>query len=117
MTACALMFGADACEDKEKSGLMFSTAEDIRKEILPPDHAPYIDEVTARFERKLNAKDERIEKLEAKGKTLKKDVKSGKEEAVDDADSEDESNDIDDGSSRVDRSRDMARGDVVHREV
>lgn len=111
MTACALMFGADACEDKEKSGLMFSTAEDIRKETLPPDHAPYIDEVTARFERKLNEKDERIEELEAKVKTLKKDVKSAKEEVVADADSEDDSNDIDDGNSSDDSSRDMALED------
>lgn len=116
MTACALMFGADSCEDKEKSGLMFSTAEDIRKEIPPPDHAPYIDEVTARFERKLNEKDERIEELEAKVKTLKKDVKSAKEEVVADADSEDDSNDIDDGNSSVDSSRDMALEDSEDQE-
>src|SRR5699024_6912758 len=117
MTACALMFGTDACEDNEKSGLKFSTAEEISKEILTPEHASYIDEVTARFERKLNAKDERIEKLEAKVKTLKKDVKSAKEEVVADADSEDDSNDIDDGNSSVDSSRDMALEDSEDSEV
>ncbi len=75
MTSCALMMGAGECNSEEdKIDKASNAASDILDKTAELKHAPYVDEITAEYERKLNDKDAVIENLESEIKSLEKEA-------------------------------------------
>lgn len=68
--AVATCGGVDNVEEAPPPA--FLTISDIYEEFLTPDYAPYKDGVTARFERKLNDKDDEIKELKKEVKELER---------------------------------------------